>query len=81
MLRVFLVCFGIAKTAALSVFGLPIKFVGGREINDTLRAEAVRRYPHAVLGRDLRKYEKDLRKGKRRPVDCDLIEGTFTCQS
>ena len=81
VLRVFLICFGIATTAALSAFGLPIKFVGGLEINDTLHAEAARRHPHAVLGRDLRKYEKDLRKGKRRPVDCDLIEGTVTCQS
>ena len=81
VLRVFLICFGIATTAALSAFGLPIKFVGGLEINYTLRAEAARRHPHAVLGRDLRKYEKDLRKGKRRPVDCDLIEDTVTCQS
>ena len=29
-----LVCFGIATTAELSAFGLPIKFVGGLEIND-----------------------------------------------
>ena len=76
-LRVFLICFGIATTAALAAFGMPIKF----EINDSLRAQAARRYSHAVLGRDLRKYEKDLRKGKQQPIDCNCIEGSVTCQS
>jgi hypothetical protein len=58
-------------------FGMPVKFVGGLEINSSLRAQAaVRRCPHEVLGRDLRKYENDPRKGKQQPVDCDCIEGS-----
>ena len=81
VLRVFLICFGLATTACLSVLGMPLRFVGGLEINDTLRAHAARRFPDAVVGADLRKYEKDIRKGKVRPPECDIIEGSVTCQS
>ena len=54
---------------------------GGLEINPTLRRHAQQRFPSATIGSDLRKYEKDLRKGRIAPIQSDIIEGSVTCHS
>ena len=81
MLRVFLLCFGLATTACLVAFGMPIKFVGGCESHPDLHAQASKRFPDAQCAKDMRKLDKDIRRGKIPPPQCDLIEGTVTCQS
>ena len=78
MLTVFVVCFGLATTAFVSD---QIKFVGGCEINEALYMRCTQRFPEALCARDLRKLVKDIRRGKARPPECDIMEGTVTCQS